>query len=427
MIQRASFLTGSKEVASFLVLPVLVGAGALFAIRLRLEHKLKLVMVLLSTTFSLFAAEFTLLALESYRARAATAAIADANDEVKATAKDYDTRTFSQFFIDHWNEGKKLYPRIYQLSSRTVNVAGERLFPTSNLSNQRIVECISDGHYKVYTSDEYGFTNPQGLQGKQAQVVLVGDSFTAGDCVSTEEDIGARVRAVVPAAVNLGVCGAGPFWELANLVEYGLPLKPEYVFWLYYEGNDLAELMRESQYPELTRYLASDTPKLRTNKAAVDEQVALLQRTEIEGLPTAKPKASSARTARAEILLSLKLPRIRMRLGVHRDTAREEQQRIDLLAKVIVRAKTLVERQGGNFIFVYLPDYNRFVGGSEDFDRDRVVAMLSRNDVRWLDLLPELERHPDVLSLYPHRRMSHLNASGYAFVAQRLLAEMGSE
>ncbi len=427
VIERATFLTGPKQMAFFLLLPVLVGAAALAALRLPAEHKLRLVMALTSTVFSLLVAEFTLLALESYRAWANRAAIAAANEEVKQTAKDYDTRSFPQFFLSHWNEGTKLYPRIYQLSSRTVSVAGERVFPTSNLSNQRIVECFSDGRYKVYTSDEYGFTNPPGLQGKHAKVVLVGDSFTAGDCVSTEEDVGARVRAVVPASVNLGICGAGPFWELANLIEYGLPLDPEYVFWLYYEGNDLADLMQESQYPELTRYLSSDEHKLSTNKAAVDEQVELLQRTEIEGLATAKPKDDSGRQARAEILRSFKLPRIRMRLGLHRDTKREVQHRIDLLAKVIVRAKTAVERAGGHFIFVYVPDYSRFVGGSENFDRSRIVEMLNRNDVRWLDLLPELAKHPDVLSLYPHRRMSHFNAAGYAFVAQRLIAEIGPE
>ena len=160
VIERATFLTGPKQMAFFLLLPVLVGAAALAALRLPAEHKLRLVMALTSTVFSLLVAEFTLLALESYRAWASRAAIAAANEEVKQTAKDYDTRSFPQFFLSHWNEGTKLYPRIYQLSSRTVSVAGERVFPTSNLSNQRIVECFSDGRYKVYTSDEFGFTNP---------------------------------------------------------------------------------------------------------------------------------------------------------------------------------------------------------------------------------------------------------------------------
>ena len=45
-----------------------------------------------------------------------------------------------------------MYPRIYQLSRRTVNVDSGSVFPTSSLSNKKIVECFADGHYKIYRS-----------------------------------------------------------------------------------------------------------------------------------------------------------------------------------------------------------------------------------------------------------------------------------
>ncbi len=427
VFERQSFLTGPKETSFFLALPLLVSTCALVAIRLDVERKLKLLILLLSTTLSLLAAESYLGAAESYRDLARARERLAALEEARRTLADYDARSIQDFFIEHWNRGTKLYPRIYQLSSRTVTVDGVRVFPTSNLSGRQIVECFANGAYKVYLSDEYGFTNPQGLHGKRAKVVLLGDSFTAGECVSTEEDIGARLRSVYPATVNLGIGGAGPLWELANLIEYGLPLEPEYVFWLYYEGNDLADLSHEEQFPELTRYLVDQSSQLRSNKRAVDERVYALQTREIESLSQTRPAETGDRRATGALLRTLTLSRLRTRLGLHRDSTRERQDRVETLAKVVDRARTLVENQGGKFVFVYVPDFSRFAGGSEDFDRERVIETLSRTSVAFIDLLPELENHPDVLSLYPERQTGHFNVEGYRFIALRLLSEIGAE
>jgi hypothetical protein len=424
VVERESLLTGAKATAVFLGVPLLVGAGALAGTRLAVERRLQLLLLLISTTVSLLAAEIYLVALESYRASAESREIAEAVEADKRSFPEYDDRSTRQFFADHWQKGTKIYPHIYQLSSRTVEVAGSRVFPTSNLSDRPIVECFADGRYKLYQSDEYGFANPRGLLTRDAEIVLIGDSFTAGACVSTDEDIAAVLRASHPASASLGIGGAGPFWELANLVEYGLPLHPKTVFWLYYEGNDLADLMWESGFPELTRYLANSEPVLRPNKTEVDARVAELQTSEIESLRELKPTAPAGGRAFAGLLRALKLSNLRRQLGLNRDDSRAQQQRIDTLEQVIVRAKTLVEQQGGRFVLVYVPDYSRFVGGSVDFDRELALAMLRRNDVRVLDLLPALEAHPDVLSLYPHRRMGHFNAIGYAFIAQRLLADL---
>jgi len=402
-----------KETLFFLCLPLLVGAGALVATRLAVEQKLKLLVLLLSTTVSLLAAELYLVALESYRVSVEARELEATADEARRAWKDYDERSTRQFLMDHWNQGTKVYPRIYQLSSRTVSVDGTRVFPTSNLSNQLIVECFADGRYKVYLSDEYGFANPHGLLTRDAEIVLVGDSFTAGECVSTEEDVAAVLRESHPASVNLGIGGAGPLWELANLVEYGLPLHPKTVFWLYYEGNDLSDLMYEARFPELNRYLASHDAQLRPSKAAIDTRVAALQTSEIESLKEIKPSAPAQGRALGGLLRALKLSNLRMKLHLSRDDSRAEALRIETLERVIVRAKTLVGRLGGRFVLVYVPDYSRFAGGSVAFDRDRV-----------LDLLPALVAHPDVLSLYPHRRTGHFNAAGYGFIAERLLAEL---
>jgi hypothetical protein len=421
-LERASFLTGPKQAAVFLALPLALAAGAVFAIRLPALTKLKLLVLGASLAAPLFLAELYLMALELHRAgsreRATAAAIADAERE----GRPYDRRTIREVFRDRRAGGDAVYPRIYQLPSRTVEVRGRSVFPTSNVSSQAIVECFADGQYKVFTSDEYGFANPPGLHEGQADVVLVGDSFTAGECVGVDEDIAANVRAAVPRTVNLGIGGAGPLWELANLIEYGLPLRPKQVFWLYYEGNDLADLGYEESFPELLRYLDSDESVLRVQKREVDAQIALLQQRAVDELLARDPAASD--DGRGDALSrALKLSRLRIVLGLHRDSS-EAGPRVALLGRILARARDLVEASGGRFTFVYVPDWGRFNANSEQFERARVLETLEQEKIAWLDLLPVLEAHPDVLSLYPHRQMGHFNAQGYRFIAERLLAAL---
>jgi hypothetical protein len=423
-MHRETFLSGPRGLGFFLGLPLLLGIGALAATRVAVETQLKIILVLFSTAFSLLVAELALLGVDLIRKAGVDHARALVVAELKSRNPDYDDRTYRQFFIDQWKAGDPVFPRIYQLSSRTVPVDGAPVFPTSSVSERKVVECFIDGRFKIFTSDEFGFVNPRGIHGARAEVIVVGDSFTAGDCVSIDEDIAAVLRRTHPATVNLGIGGAGPFWELANLVEYGLPLQPRYVFWLYYEGNDFADMQAESRWPELTQYLDGKTQNLRTRKAQVDAAVESLQRTEIESLTVAASTLEEGPSLSSQIARSFKLPRIRMRLGLHGDTTTFVAEQIETLERVILRAKGLVEGQGGTFVFVYVPDFSRFVGAADDFHRARVLEMLAANDVHLLDLLPRLEAHPDVLSLFPHRQTGHFAADGYAFIAEQLAAEI---
>ncbi len=422
---------GAREIGFFLGVPLGLCAGALLAMRLQTEQKLRLVLLSVVMVIGLFLTELALSALALFQEMVAVGEKIAAIEEVRRHTREYDERDIRHFLLDHWTTGDEIYPRIYQLSERVVQVDGVSKFPTSSLSNRRIIECFADGRYKVWDSDEYGFTNPRGVHARKAKVVLVGDSFTAGECVSVEEDIGAVVRATHPSSVNLGVGGAGPLWELANLVEYGLPLRPDYVFWLYYEGNDFADLRAEMEYPELTGYLEGRTQQLRSLKARVDERVADLQKREMEALWPQLPSNETPQVGwnkvRYEVSRAVTLTRIRRRLGLHRDQLRcvaEHEAFVDDLERVILEARARVEGQGGRFVFVYLPDWARFLGRSPSFDREQVIEMLSRNDIDWIDLLTELQEHIDALSLYPHRKTGHFNAEGYAFIGNRIVAEI---
>ena len=58
------------------------------------------------------------------------------------------------------------------------------------LSNSETIHCNENGYYSIYQSDRYGFNNPDNeWDKKEIEYLLVGDSFTHGDCVNRPNDI----------------------------------------------------------------------------------------------------------------------------------------------------------------------------------------------------------------------------------------------
>jgi hypothetical protein len=90
--------------------------------------------------------------------------------------------------------------------------------------------------------DRNGFRNEVDL--KRADVAVIGDSFVEGLTVLNSElssSLLAAWRGEVVA--NLGQGGYGPLQEMIVLRRYALPLHPRTVVWMFYEGNDLQDVV----------------------------------------------------------------------------------------------------------------------------------------------------------------------------------------
>ena len=98
----------------------------------------------------------------------------------------------------------------------------------------------------MYDSDRYGFNNPNDQWDvKEINYLLLGDSFTQGYCVKEPNDIASNLRKLANGSVlNLGQGGTGPLIQYAILREY-LSKKVQNIVWLYFEGNDNADLQTE--------------------------------------------------------------------------------------------------------------------------------------------------------------------------------------
>jgi hypothetical protein len=89
-----------------------------------------------------------------------------------------------------------------------------------------------------FTTDARGFRNPKTLD--HADIALIGDSYVEGAYVSDEETAAVRLGELSGRpVVNLGVSGYGTLQELEVLNRFALPLRPRFVAWFFFEGNDL--------------------------------------------------------------------------------------------------------------------------------------------------------------------------------------------
>jgi SGNH hydrolase-like domain, acetyltransferase AlgX len=115
------------------------------------------------------------------------------------------------------------------------------------LSRQRGDEAMLLGvaaspiHSTEYRYDRNGYRNDQDFV--QADIVVIGDSFVEGYLVPQARISSTRLAELFETNVcNLGQADYGPGHELTVLRKIGIPLRPKFVVWLFYEGNDLSDL-----------------------------------------------------------------------------------------------------------------------------------------------------------------------------------------
>jgi hypothetical protein len=217
--------------------------------------------------------------------------------------------------------------------------AGKMPLALGGVSNVRTVFCREKEGWIDYDADRYGFRNS-----KRSDVVVVGDSFAKGACVR-------KPVASLLGAMTFSAEQSGPLFTLATLLEYALPERPQAVIWMFYEGNDLADLKREATSSLLLSYLDGRTQDLRTRQDEIDASLRAGTRRLDDTW------ASFIRLQRLRALLGL--------LGVR--SARSPQ--VDLavlptLARTLKAAVKATRAAGARFLFVYIPAPDRLAGDS---------------------------------------------------------------
>ena len=118
----------------------------------------------------------------------------------KQNGKKYDTRTRYEFYNYLKKNDKNVVVTMapsYNLEYLGKQYLPNKIFPLAGISKQKTVNCNENGYFSTYQSDRYGFNNPDTEWNEKAfEYVMVGDSFTHGNCVNRPHDIASALRTI---------------------------------------------------------------------------------------------------------------------------------------------------------------------------------------------------------------------------------------
>jgi len=393
----------------------LLGVAAVFllCLRLPLAARISLSVTLLSAGVGIYAMEGVLRWQNVSRVRHAAAKLGNR----------YDSRMRLEVLQDLRHSGVEAWPLVFPADS-TGREASPSLYPLGGISNVTTIHCNEIGPYLIYRSDEHGFQNPPGVWNLPGlDVALVGDSFAQGNCVASEDNAAARIRAAFPATLNLGMEGNGPLSELAGIREFLTELRPRQVVWVFCAANDLVfDLPREKADPILMRYLE---PPFRQGLSGRQEEVDAILKQRVVALideQTMLRRKSQASWNQFQGWLKLRMLRhsVGLRLTPRKPTAGAD---LELLRRVLQEARDSVSSWGGRLYFVYLPSQEVFLdpkfARENEPERQSILKILDELDISLIDLLPAFQAQKDPNDFYAVAG-AHYNSQGYQLMGKTI-------
>ncbi len=297
------------------------------------------------------------------------------------------------------------------------------ILPLGGIGHRLVRVALADGTQADLKTDRFGFNNPDNVWAAGAiDVLVVGDSFAFGADVAPGLGFVDVVRENRPNTVNLGCGGNGPLSEFAALAEYGPVLKPKFVVWSYYEGNDLTkDILDEMSAPPLRAYF-DDAAQAR--QGLMDKQDVIdraLEKFLAHASEKTGPSGSKPSLRWQDIALFRNL---RTRLGL---TYGFRPQALADMAHIISESKALTEGWGGTLLFLYLPGEVRYRTPLGRLDangyKHAVLQTLDRLGVKTIDVASDFDGRPSPAAMYA----GHYTEEGYALVADIVLSTLSSE
>ena len=315
----------------------------------------------------------------------------------------------------HLNLNPSMRPGGYGYFAEKTHIS---YYPLGGISNTTTILYNESGYYPVIETDEHGFNNPKGLyKEKEVDIMLTGDSFAEG--YSVYENIAALLREYGFRTISVGKGANGPLLELASIKEYAEPLKPKVVLWLYFVddiGNLRFSLINSSF---LSKYLFDNN--FSQNLINREHKMDILMKDYARellarglALDTNEIKEKK-RNMNGTFFKILKLYNLRSKLYL----LPEYQGVPPVFKDVLDKANKLVSTWDGQFYFVYLPSYHRYVSGIKHPLRDEVLSIANQLNIPIIDMHNEVfASQSDPLSFFPLRINGHYTAEAYRLISK---------
>ena len=312
----------------------------------------------------------------------------------------------------------------------------KKFLPLTHKSKSNIIMCNENGYYSKFTSDRYGFNNDDRVWNENVKkILLIGDSFVQGSCVNRPDNINSRLRKLNNSYnfINFGIGGTSIINQYAIMKEF-YPKNVNKVFLFYYEGNDLSELKDEVKNPILLKYFNNENfsqdLKSKINlsdqiykKFFVLEKKNYLIKNSKKNIQNKEKNQKLFLKIPVDILLfknTRKLITFLARDSVNKDYSNYE---VSLYEKTLLKFKKFVEKNNGELIFVYLPEWSRYnsfkyyknrLHTFDDYYYKKIINIVKKNEIKIIDIHQSLFlEEKDPLNCFPYKESGHYNKKCY--------------
>ena len=266
------------------------------------------------------------------------------------------------------------------------------IYPLGSIPEKKMFFCNEDLKKDLFISnDEYGFNNPAGIKYFNSDIMLIGDSFTQGECVENKNNISNNLKNYYSdrEILNFGMGGSGPISHLAIIREYAASFKPKNILIFIVGNNDRWDLNSEYQNKILKNYVnyKNYTQGLINKKHLItnlidDEFNQTFKNFEminnnffikLKNFFTLQ-KTRAYITSRIHILLNESLSRYNFELDKHViDLIYEEKNKIN-----------------SNLFIIYLPDYYELFSEDKNYVllRNQYIQILNEKKIKYINFYP---------------------------------------
>ena len=344
----------------------------------------------------------------------------------KELSVEIDPRSMEQFIKELRKEKSNVnfntYPEMYLTNKDFLN-----LFPLGTLSHTYTSTSKESGSYNIIKTDRYGFNNYDEFYDKDIINVLVGDSYTEGFSVNQNETLSFNISESGFNTISLGKGGNGPLTSFATLVEYGLQLEPQNIFWIF-SMNDIYNLENESQSEILNLYLSNKNFKqnLIKKQNLINSKLLNYIKSRLELINN---KVEIKKNSFNKVKNFIKLVNIRKLIYNLREY-KSNQKNFELFENILVKSNNLANLNNINFIFVYLPDIypgwkegkkNKFTKIDEKAFRKKIFYIVKRNSIKFIDMHEVFLKYQDPTVFLNLANYGHYNKKGYRIVSDKLI------
>ena len=292
------------------------------------------------------------------------------------------------------------------------------------------------GKREIIVNDKYGFKNKNEIYNKNIDIMILGDSFAEGLPFNNSDDIAGRIIAKSRYnAANFGVNGTGPFISLAITKEYASRIKPKNVFYLFYEGNDLRDMMYEEK-TFLKKYLNDDfSQNLFESNDSVSEFLKEYESIFYEILPS---KIKNEKIKNDNLIIE-KIPfKEKVKDFLELNTLKElllkssvfykKKHNVDYkyFDEIILKMNKEIKKWDGNFYFVYLPSwtsYNNKYSVANYFQKSKIKKIVENKNIVFVDIDNYFKsKNVDNLDIFIFGIYGHYTKRGYELIAEKFIS-----